>query len=99
MSLRGYCRGAWSGQRGGRPWLLRSLRLQDTSGPLIMRIALGRPHQEVPGRGNGPSVGGREHRSRVRILRSQWLPRPGAANKKDTVSVESGLPDEGAALT
>ena len=41
-----------------------------------------RPRQEVPARGDGPSVGSREHRRRERILRSLWLARPGAATIK-----------------
>jgi hypothetical protein len=45
-----------------------------------------RPRQEVSGRGDGPSVGSREHRRRERILRSLWLPHSGAATIK-TLSV------------
>jgi hypothetical protein len=40
-TLRSHRGSASSGQRGGRPGLFRGLRLQDTSGPLILKIALG----------------------------------------------------------
>ena len=36
----GHRRSARSGQRGGRTWLLRGLRLRDVLGPLIMKTAL-----------------------------------------------------------
>src|SRR5215211_5351428 len=40
-TLRGHRTSARSGQRGGSPWLLRGLRLQDAPGPLFMITALG----------------------------------------------------------
>jgi hypothetical protein len=38
----GHRSGARGDQRGGRPWLLRGLRLRRVSGPLIMKTAVGR---------------------------------------------------------
>lgn len=40
-TLRSHWRGTPSGQQGGCPRLLRGMRLQDVSGPLIMKTALG----------------------------------------------------------
>src|SRR5215213_8889732 len=48
----GHRRSARSGQRAGRTWLLRSLRLRDVLGPLIMKTALGCRLTPEPG---GPS--------------------------------------------
>src|SRR5215212_7129375 len=58
-----------------------------------------RPHQEVPGRGDGPSVGSREYRRRESVLRSLWLLRPGAATVKTLLMLSPTFLKRRVALT